>query len=163
MSLLGHLDKCLPIWRNCFHLVWGFVGFPCGSAGKQSACNARDLRLIPELGRCPGKGTGYPLKYSGLENSMDCIVHGVAKSRIRLSDFHFHLGFILFAEFLFLSLWNTIRHYFLCLWIRLANRRATYIKSHLKESSLFCHRYELLWCKYVFDTCWRKRSHFLKL
>ena len=163
MSLLGHLDKCLPIWRNCFHFVWGFVGFPCGSAGKQSACNARDLCLIPELGRSPGKGKGYPLKYSGLENSMDCIVHGVAKSRILLSDFHFHLGFILFAEFLFLSLWNTIRHYFLCLWIRLANRRATYIKSHWKESSLFCHRYELLWCKYIFDTCWRKPSHFLKL
>ena len=59
---------------------------------------------ISGLGRCPGEGKGYPLKYSGLENSMDCIVHGVAKSRIRLSDFHFHLGFILFAEFLFLSL-----------------------------------------------------------
>ena len=66
-----------------------FLGFPCGSAGKQSACNARDLRLIPELGRCPGKGKGYPLKYSGLENSMDCIVHGIVKSQTQLSDFHF--------------------------------------------------------------------------
>ena len=78
--------------------------FPCGSAGKESACNAGDLGSMPRLERSHGEGKGYPLQYSGLENSMDCIVHGVAKSRIRLSDFHFHLGFILFAEFLFLSL-----------------------------------------------------------
>ena len=45
----------------------------------------------PELGRSPGEGNGYPLQYSGLENSMDCIVHGVAKSRTPLSDFHFRL------------------------------------------------------------------------
>ena len=43
----------------------------------------------PVLGRSPGEGKGYPLQYSGLENSMDCIVHGVAKSRTQLSDFHF--------------------------------------------------------------------------
>ena len=61
---------------------------PCGSAGKESACNAGDLGLIPGLGRSPGEGKGYPLQYSGLENSMDCIVHWVAKSRTRLSDFH---------------------------------------------------------------------------
>ena len=48
-----------------------------------------DLGLIPGLGRSSGEGEGYPLQYSGLENSMDCIVHGVTKSRIRLSDFHF--------------------------------------------------------------------------
>ena len=62
--------------------------FPCGSDGKESACNAGDLGLIPGLGRSPGEGKGYPLQYSGLENSMDCIVHGVAKSRTRLSNFH---------------------------------------------------------------------------
>ena len=50
-----------------------------GSAGKESACSAGDLGLIPELGRSPGEGNGYPLQYSCLENSMDCIVHGVAK------------------------------------------------------------------------------------
>ena len=44
---------------------------------------------IPGLGRSPGEGNGYPLQYSGLENSMDCIVHGVTKSRTQLSDFHF--------------------------------------------------------------------------
>ena len=64
-------------------------GFPCGSAGKESACNAGDLGSIPGLGRSPGKGKGYPLQYSGLENSMNCIVHWVAKSWTRLSDFHF--------------------------------------------------------------------------
>ena len=48
------------------------------------------LSLIPGLGRSPGQGKGYPLQYSGLENSMDCVVHGVTKSRLRLSDFHFH-------------------------------------------------------------------------
>ena len=67
-----------------------FLGFPGGSAGKESACNAGDLCLISGLERSPGEGKGYPLQYSGLENSMDCIVHGVTKSRTRLSDFHFH-------------------------------------------------------------------------
>ena len=64
-------------------------GFPFGSAGKESACNARDLGLIPGLGRSPEEGKGYPLQYSGLENSVDCIVHGVTKSQTQLSDFHF--------------------------------------------------------------------------
>ena len=49
-----------------------FLGFPCGSAGKESACNVGDLGLVPGLGRSPGEGKGYPLQYSGLENSMDC-------------------------------------------------------------------------------------------
>ena len=66
-------------------------GFSGGSAGEESACNAGHLGLIPGLGRSPGGGKGYPLQYSGLENSMDCIVHRVAKSWTRLSDFHFHL------------------------------------------------------------------------
>ena len=56
------------------------MGFPCGSAGKESACNAGHLGSIPGLERSPGEGKGYPLQYSGLENSMDCIVHGVSKS-----------------------------------------------------------------------------------
>ena len=71
------------------------VGFPCGSAGKESGCNEGDLGLIPGLGRSPGEGKGYPLQFSGLENSMDCIVHGVTKSRTWLSDFHFHYFIIL--------------------------------------------------------------------
>ena len=63
-------------------------GFPCGSVGKEYTCNVGDLGLIPGLGRSPGEGKGYPLQYSGLENSMDCIIHGVTKSQTRLSDFH---------------------------------------------------------------------------
>ena len=55
-------------------------GFPCGSAGKECACNAGDLGSIPGLGRSPREGKGYPIQYSGLENSLDSIVHGVAKS-----------------------------------------------------------------------------------
>ena len=63
-----------------------FLGCPCGSAGKESARNAGDLGSIPGLERSPGEGKGYPLQYSGLENSMDK-VHGVAKSRTGLNDF----------------------------------------------------------------------------
>ena len=69
------------------------MGFPGGSAGKEFACSVGDLGSIPGLGRFPGEGKGHPLQYSGLENSMDCIVHGVAKSPTRLSNFHFHLHF----------------------------------------------------------------------
>ena len=65
------------------------LGFPCGSAGKESACNVGDLGSIPGLGRPLSEGEGYPLQYSGLENSMDCVDHGVTKSRTRLRDFHF--------------------------------------------------------------------------
>ena len=61
-------------------------GFPCGSAGKESTYNAGDLGSIPGLGRCPGEGKGYPLQDSGLENSMDYIVHAVSKSQTWLSN-----------------------------------------------------------------------------
>jgi len=57
------------------------LGFPGGSAGKESACNVGDLGLIPELGRSPGERKGYTLQYFGLENYMDCIVHTVTKSQ----------------------------------------------------------------------------------
>ena len=62
-------------------LTYLFLGFPCGSAGKESACNEGDLGSTAGLGRSPGEGEGFPLQYSGLENSMDCIAHGVAKSQ----------------------------------------------------------------------------------
>ena len=66
------------------------LGFPCDLAGEESTCNVGDLGSVPELGRSPGEGKCYPLQYSGLENSMDCIVHEVTESQTRLSDFHFH-------------------------------------------------------------------------
>ena len=61
-------------WRRDRLLTPVFLGFPGGSAGKGSTCNAGDLGLIPGLGRPPGERKSYPLKYSGLENSMNCIV-----------------------------------------------------------------------------------------
>ena len=66
-----------------------FLGFPCDSDGKESTCNAGDPGPIPGLGRSPEEVKGDPLQCSGLENSMGCIVHRVAKSRTQLSDFHF--------------------------------------------------------------------------
>ena len=67
-----------------------FLGFPGGSASKESSCNVGGLGSISGLGRSPGEGEGYSLQYSGLENSMDCIVHRVTKSQTGLSDFHFY-------------------------------------------------------------------------
>jgi len=67
------------------------LGFPHGWSGKESACNVGNLGSITGLGRSPGGGKDYPLQYSGLEKSKKCIAHGVAKSRTRLSDFHFHM------------------------------------------------------------------------
>ena len=64
------------------------VGFPESSTGKESAGNAGDLSSIPGLGGSPGEENGCSLQYSGVENSLDCIVHKVAKSQTRLSDFH---------------------------------------------------------------------------
>ena len=70
------------------------LGFPGGSAGKESACNVGELGPIPGLRRFPGEGNSYPLQYAGLENSTGCIVHGV--TMIWLSYFHFPLSFVSF-------------------------------------------------------------------
>ena len=80
--------------RFLFH-PW-LTSFLDSSVGKESACNAGHLGSIPGLGRSAGEGKGYPLQYSGLENSMDCIVYGVAKNQTRLSDFHFTMTYIYF-------------------------------------------------------------------
>ena len=69
------------------------MDFPCGSAGRESVCNVGDLGSIPGLGRSPGEGKDDLLQYSGLENSIDCIVHGIAKSQTQLSDFFIHFIF----------------------------------------------------------------------
>ena len=79
-------------WRHCW---FGSrhpdnVGFPDMSVGKESVCSAGDPSSIAGLEISPGEGKGYPLQYAGLENSRDCIVHGVAKSWTWLSNFHFH-------------------------------------------------------------------------
>ena len=68
--------------------------FPGDSDDQESACNTEDLGSIPGLGRSPGEGNGYPLQYSGIDNSMD-YTHRVSKSRTRVSDFHFHFQRVL--------------------------------------------------------------------
>ena len=92
--LCNHFILCLFLWASsvkgkgyCQHPFAG-MGFPGSSVGKEFTCKAGDPGTIPGLGRSPGKGKGYPLQYSGLKNSMDCIVHGVAKGGTRLSDFY---------------------------------------------------------------------------
>ena len=70
------------------------LGFPCGSAGKESACNAGDLGSIPGSGRSTGEGISFSLQCSGLENPMDCVVRGFAKSSTRRSDFHSLLHYV---------------------------------------------------------------------
>ena len=66
--------------ENIFKLI--FHGLPGSSGtGKESGCNAGDPSSIPGSGRSTGEGIGYPLQYYSLENSMDCIIHGVAKNQ----------------------------------------------------------------------------------
>ena len=91
----GRIEGNSALWSVCDRVTElgikaAFLGFPCGSAGKESTCNGRDLDSTSALGRSPREGKGYPCQYSGLENSTDCIAHRVAKSRTGLSDFHLH-------------------------------------------------------------------------
>ena len=74
----------IPVYSWVWKICWWrdrlptpvFLGLPGGSIGKESACNVGDLGSIPELGRSPGEGNGYSIQYSGLENFMDCRIHG---------------------------------------------------------------------------------------
>ena len=77
-----------------------FLGFPGGSAGKESSCSVGDLGSIPGLGRSPGEGNCSPLQYSGLESSVGSIVPGVTESQTQLSDFHSHCLCILMCQVL---------------------------------------------------------------
>ena len=81
---------CVHTYTYKYIIICICKHFPDGANGKESACNARDLGLIPGLRRSPGEGKGFPHQYSGLENPMDCIVLGVTKSQTQLSNFHFH-------------------------------------------------------------------------
>ena len=78
-SSFSEVLSCAFIWNIFLALILlkslCLLGFPCGSAGKESTCNAGDLSSIPGLGRYPREGKGYPLQYSGLEISMDCIMY----------------------------------------------------------------------------------------
>ena len=98
-SSAGKESACKGIWFNSWvgKIHWRgdrlttpvFLGFPGDSDSRESACNAGDLGSISGFRRSPGEGKGYPLQYSGLENSMDYIVHGVSKSQTQLRNFHF--------------------------------------------------------------------------
>ena len=124
-SVDGHLGwfLVLAIIHHCYYDYRGaciFSGFPCGSAGKESACNVEGLGLIPGSGRSPGERKGYPLQYSGLENYRDCIVHGVTRVghdwmtstfvsfQITVClDIHPGVGLLDHMETLFLVFWGT--------------------------------------------------------
>ena len=103
--------------------------------GKESTCNAGDLALIPGLEWSPGEGNGNPLQYSCLENPMDrgawqATVHGVSMSQTQLSDFHFHVQFLLShtviweSKFYKCSQWAPLlflpcifTYFFVCFWL----------------------------------------------
>ena len=75
--------------QKIFSSSTDFLGFLCGSAGKESTRNEGDPSSIPGLGGSPGEGNSYPLKYLGPENSMVCLVHGVTMSQTQFNNFHF--------------------------------------------------------------------------
>ena len=110
-SVCSHTLNCsCRLWFFvCIHFIYSFylhsflLGFPYDSSGKEFACNAEDLDSIPRLGRSPGEGKGYPLQYSGLENSIvfcNIVIHRITESWTWLSDFHFH--FIYICSFFFI-------------------------------------------------------------
>ena len=105
---MASLAQCIWVWINSRSWWWtgkpGMLQFTGPqrvgqdwtseqnwTAGKESPCHVGDLGSIPGLRRSPGYGKGYPVQYSGLENSMDCIVHGVAEGCTWLSNFQFHI------------------------------------------------------------------------
>jgi len=90
-ELFGEIFYVYNLYMEVTHFNTCFNGYYAkDSAGKKSTCNVGELGSIPELGS-PGEGNGYPLQYSCLENPMDCIVHGVAKSGTHLGDFRFFM------------------------------------------------------------------------
>ena len=88
---IATLSQNLSKWQSLYKTLPIYWFFPGGLDSKESACSAENPSLIPELGRSPREGNGYPLQYSCLENSMDreawqATVHGVTKSQTQLSD-----------------------------------------------------------------------------
>ena len=92
MQLSACADPCWSLQGVWIGVKYILKDLPGGSAGKESTCSAGDPSSIPGLGRSAEEGIGYTLQYSGLENSMDYIVHGVTKSQTRLFGFHFHFS-----------------------------------------------------------------------
>ena len=99
LAFFPNISDSIKARKICYFKPPNPICFPCGSAGKESTCNARNLGSIPGLRRSPGEEKGHTFQYSGLENSMDCIVHGVAKSRTQLSDFHYSQSYLTYLTF----------------------------------------------------------------
>ena len=96
------------------------MGFLCGLAGKESTCNARDLGTTYGLGRSSTEGKGYLLQYLGLEYSMDCIAHGLAKSQTQRSDFHFTFQGV---QYLFVWPFNLFKLFAIICWISMVKNQ----------------------------------------
>ena len=129
-----------------------FLGFPGGSTGKESVCNAGDLGLIPGLGRSSGEGKGYPLQYSGLENSMDCIGHRVAKNQTRLSDIHF-------THFTIGSEWS---HQDLVEWSQKRGNSLPLSLDFISKVSVYRYLKSLSWENFSTETKMEMESCFIK-
>ena len=89
LAVQGNLKSLLQHHSSKAPILWPFSLFHC--LALTSACTVGDLGSVPGLGRSPGEGKSYPLQYSGLEISMDCIAHEIPRSQTQLSDFHFHI------------------------------------------------------------------------
>ena len=144
-ELSRYLVQIIP-WRRDSLPTPVFTGLPCGSAGKESACNEGDLCLIPGLGKSPGEGKGYPLLYSGLENSLDYIVQGVTEVQTRLSDFHY--------EHYSISLKNKDAHGDLLVFATINNR--LYLYGLYMSSFYFSHSFSSV------IHCWFQTFDFLR-
>ena len=127
-------------------LLFSCMVFSDGSAGKESACNMRDLGSIPGLGRFTGKGNNYPVQYSGLENPMDCIVHGSWRVRHNWMTFTFTFHFPVHNTFgntsdgisniIYIYLYNILNFYFWKFFVRKSNY---IIHLYLFQSKLYMH------------------------
>ena len=121
LAFFPNISDSIKARKICYFKPPNLICFPCGSAGKESTCNARNLGSIPGLRRSPGEGKGHPFQYSVLENSMDCIVHGVAKSRTQLSNFHYSQSYLTYLTFhysksyLTLLLWVVLSPSIICM------------------------------------------------
>ena len=152
LPVLHHLPEFAQVHVHCF---------PGGSAGNGSTCNARDLGSVPGLGRSPEEGNSYPLKYSGLENSIDCIVHGVTKSQTRLREFHFHVHCIGDAiqpshplSPSSPSAFNLSQHQGLFQWIGCSHQVAKVSKLQLQHHSFqWVFRVDFLWDWLIWSPC----------
>ena len=130
------------------------MDFPHSSVDKDYICNAGDPGSIPGLGRSSGEGIGYPLQYSGLENSMDCIVHGVAKSQTQLSDFQFQEIVNHFYSSHMIEDLELLEYMFVLLIVIFPNKsKAMNFSNDIKKNQIYSHMYLFQLGKFIFLIC----------